>query len=109
MRRDEPGASRRRRMGARTRAYSGSPLKRDLRVADVRENGDDGSTRHRARRYPPAAHRAACANRRQPGESQQRNRALALLLATVALFAFLIVIALVVFLHDEALHPLANL
>lgn len=40
---------------------------------------------------------------------QQRNRALAILLGTVALFAFIIVIAIAVFLHDEALHPLANL
>jgi hypothetical protein len=43
------------------------------------------------------------------GRTQQRNRALAILLATVALFTFMIVIALVMFLHDEASHPLATL
>jgi hypothetical protein len=43
------------------------------------------------------------------GRTQQRNRTVALLLATVPLFTFMIVILLVVFMHDEALHPLTNL
>jgi hypothetical protein len=41
--------------------------------------------------------------------ARQRNRTLALLLATVPVFAFMIVIALVMFLRDEALHALAKL
>jgi hypothetical protein len=43
------------------------------------------------------------------GRAQQQNRTLAILLGTVALFAFTIVIALVVFLHDETARHLAHL
>jgi len=100
------GASRRRRAGSDTPIVA-------LRVGGRLRVGDAGrpATTARSSTERGATSTPHTTPRARPGaagRAQQRNRALAIVLGTVALFTFMIVITLVVFLHDETARHLAH-
>ena len=83
-------------------------MSRDSQIASAGRTATTArsDTKRGATSLPRAAR---VAQARATGQTQQRNRALAIVLSAVALFVLMIVIGLVVFLHDEAAHPLATL